>query len=516
VNRTTLSLFAVTAALAAVTGLAVVSLPEDAGADGAPVAARLPVERSGVLCPAPSDSDLADTVYSSFTPKSEGTGATGTARLTPAEEKSTAADGPKGGKGAGKDTKDGKAGKAGKDPDGTASVLVPKEPGAQVTGEESGADAPALIGAAEGDLAPGWTVQQTTTVPAGQGRGVLGLACAPPDTDFWLPGVSTAEDRTDYLHLTNPDDAAAVVDIELYGKDGALKSSLGDGIQVQPRASVPVLLSTLTEKPQADLTAHVTVRSGRVAAAVRATDARRGSDWLTPAADPAPAVVVPGIPTDVTSARLIVFAPGESDAEVDVRVASPNGPITPAGNESLHVKSGMTAVVDLGDVTKGEAGSLLLTPKGRSAAPVVAALQVVRGKGDRQETAYIPASTAVGARATVADNRAEGTALSLVAPGGAAKVRVTASAGSEGGEPVTETYTVKSGATLLAGPLAPRGLKGTYALTVESLSGGPVHASRMIEDPDDGVPMFTVQALADDRGTVSVPDADQDLSVLQK
>ncbi|MFD7550237.1 DUF5719 family protein [Streptomyces sp. NPDC059578] len=511
-NRTTLSLFAVTAALAAVTGLAVVSVPEEAGADGAPAAARLPVERSGVLCPAPSDSDLADTVYSSFTPKSEGTAATGKARLTPAEKKSTGSDEPKGTKGTKGTGKDGKGAKNGND---TAPVLVPKEPGVQVTGEESGADAPALIGAAEGDLAPGWTVQQTTTVSAGQGRGVLGLACAAPDTDFWLPGVSTAEDRTDYLHLTNPDDAAAVVDIELHGKDGPLKTSLGDGIQVQPRASVPVLLSTLTEKPQADLTAHVTVRSGRVAAAVRATDARRGSDWLAPAADPGPALVVPGIPKDVTSARLIVFAPGESDAEVDVKVASPNGPITPAGNESLHVKSGMTAVVDLGDVTKGEAGSLLLTPKGRSAAPVVAALQVVRGKGDRQETAYIPASTAVGARATVADNRAKGTALSLVAPGAAAKVRVTASAGSGGGEAVTETYTVKSGSTLLADPPVPRGLKGTYALTVESISGGPVHASRMLEAPDDGVPMFTVQALADDRGTVSVPDADQDLSVLQ-
>ncbi|WP_037629950.1 DUF5719 family protein, partial [Streptomyces albidoflavus] len=81
-----------------------------------------------------------------------------------------------------------------------------------------------------------------------------------------------AEDRSDYLHLTNPDDAAAVVDIELYGKDGALDSEVGEGIQVPPRSSVPVLLSTLTGKPQTNLTVHVTARSGRVAAAVQALD----------------------------------------------------------------------------------------------------------------------------------------------------------------------------------------------------------------------------------------------------
>ncbi|CAM5649958.1 hypothetical protein SHIRM173S_10359 [Streptomyces hirsutus] len=35
--------------------------------------------------------------------------------------------------------------------------------------------------------------------------------------------------RTDYVHLTNPDDSAAVVDIELYGKDGVLETDGGGG-----------------------------------------------------------------------------------------------------------------------------------------------------------------------------------------------------------------------------------------------------------------------------------------------
>jgi hypothetical protein len=41
-----------------------------------------------------------------------------------------------------------------------------------------------------------------------------------------------------------------------------------------------------------------------------------------------------------------------------------------------------------------------------------------------------------------------------------------------------------------------------------------VHASRALEIADDGIPMFTIQNLPDDRGTVVVPEAEQDLSVL--
>lgn len=388
-----------------------------------------------------------------------------------------------------------------------------KEPGKPATGDASGSQAPALVGTAEGRFAPGWTVQETTDVAVGTGRGLLGTNCTAPDTEFWFPGASTADDRTDYVHLTNPDDSAAVVDIDLYGKDGTLKSTVADGITVQPHASEPILLNTLTGDPQTNLTVHVTVRSGRVGAAVQALDDKIGGDWLAASADPAGSLVLPGIPKDATSVRLVAFAPGDTDADLKVRLASPSGLITPAGHETLHVKAGMTSAVDLGDVTRGEAGSLVLTPSDASV-PVVAALRVVRGKGDRQETAFIPATAPVGTRATAADNSAKGSTLAVTAPGKGATVKVTASAGSGGGTAVSKTFTIKAGTTQNVEAPVPSGLKGTYALTVEPVSGGPVYASRMLAATQDGVPAFTVQTLPDDRGTVSVPQADQDLSVL--
>ncbi|MFD8721469.1 DUF5719 family protein [Streptomyces sp. NPDC059629] len=495
-NRTTLSLLAGTAALAAVTGFAALNPPATSAAHTAEAAAQLPVERTTLLCPAPSLSDIANTSYTSFTPVTKGTTSDGKAALQAATEQSV--DGTGGGKK--------KASKP---------VLTPKAPGTPVTGDTSGADGPAYVGTAEGSYASGWTVQETTEVAAGTGRGLQGVNCTPADTDFWFPGASTAASRTDYVHLTNPDNSAAVVDIDLYGKDGQLKSTVGEGITVQPHASEPVLLSTLTDERQTDLTVHVNVRSGRVGASVQALDDKTGGDWLAASADPSGSLVLPGIPKDATDVRLIAFTTGDADADLKVRLASPNGTITPAGNETLHVKSGMTTAADLGDVTRGDAGSLVLTPTDQSV-PVVAALRVTRGKPGKQETAYIPATAPIGTRATSADNSGKGTTLSLTAPTATAQVKVTASAGSEGGTAVSKTFTIKSGTTQDVDAPVPSGLKGTYALTVETVSGGPVYGARTLAATEEGVPGFTIQTLPDDRGTVAVPVADQNVSVLQK
>ncbi|WP_190146768.1 DUF5719 family protein [Streptomyces glebosus] len=524
-KRTMMSLIGVAVALAAVTGVAAVAAPDGEGRDAPRGSSRLPVQRSALLCPAPTSSEVGETAYTAFAPKGAAAGADGkkgTAELRPAGTVRAAGDGAGGkggkkGKDKGKGAADAAAGQT-VAPRDTKPVVPLQEAGKPVIATTDKPDAPALVGSADGMFAPGWTVQQTTSVAAGAGRGLLGLSCTTPDTTFWFPGVSTATDRQDYVHLTNPDGVPAVVDLELHGKDGSLAGSAGEDISVPPHTTVPVLLSTLTTTPTTNASLHVVAREGRVGAAVQASDGKLGSDWLPPAADPAPSVVLPGIPKDATSVRLVALAPGESDADLKVQLATPTGLITPAGLESLHLKSGMTTAVDLKDLTKGEAGSLVLTPSDSdSRAPVTAALRVTRGKGAEQEMAFIPATRPVEKRATAADNRDRGSTLSLVAPekGKDAKVKVTASAGSGGGTPVSKTYTVKGGRSLDVEPPRPQGLKGTYALTVEPEPGsGPVYAARMLARPQGGVPAFTVQPLPDDRGSVLVPAAGQDLSLL--
>lgn len=503
-KSTPLSLIAGVVALAAVTGFAALNAPGDPAPAVAKAAARLPVERSSLLCPAPSSSDLAATTYTSFTPAGKSAGEGGSAELKPATaysaDESATPDPEKEKKAAAKADK---------------AVVALKEPGTPVGAETTKSDAPALAGTATGSLAPGWTAQQTTAVTAGAARGLLGATCTGPDTDFWFPGASTSAARQDYVHLTNPDDSAAVADIELYGPEGPLTSEVGDGITVPARSSVPLLISTLTNVAVEDVAVHVTTRSGRIGALVRAADETAGSDWIAPSVDPTGALVLPGIPADATSVQLVAFAPGEDDADVKVQLLGKNAAFAPAGNDTLHIKSKMTASLDLRDVTRGEPGSLRLTPTDpKRATPIVAALRVIRGTKSAREVAFIPATGPVGSRASVADNRAKGSVLSLTAPGEAAEVEVTASAGTEGGEQAVKTYTVKGGTTLAVVPPVPSGLKGTYALTVTTKSGGPVHAARTLALPEDGVEMFTIQTLTDDGGTVAVPTARQDLSLL--
>ncbi|MFC8595774.1 DUF5719 family protein [Streptomyces atroolivaceus] len=511
-KSTPISLIAGVVALAAVTGLAALTVPGGEGVVEAKAAARLPVERSSLLCPAPSTSDVAETTYTSFTPAGKDGGEAGAAELKPADPLPADEDAP-----ADEEKTEGDEEKADADeekaPDGKPVISL-KDLGKPATADTSKSDAPALVGTATGRLAPGWTAQQTTTAAAGGARGLLGVSCTAPDTDFWFPGASTGEGRQDYVHLTNPDDTAAVADIELYGAEGPLESAVGEGITVPARSSVPMLISTLTGEAAENVTVHVTTRTGRVGAVVSAAEDEVGSDWLAASADPAGTQILPGIPADATSVRLVAFAPGEADADVKVQLLGKTGPLSPAGNATLHIKSQMTASVDLKDVTRGEPGSLRLSPTDGSTTPVVAALRVVRGTGAKQEVAFIPATGPVGERASVADNRAKGSVLSLTAPGETAEVKVTASAGSGGGEATAKTYTVKGGTTMEITPEVPAGLKGGYALTVEPESGGPVHAARTLTIAEGGVGMFTVQTLPDDEGAVEVPAVEQDLSVL--
>jgi hypothetical protein len=393
------------------------------------------------------------------------------------------------------------------------------EPGVPVTARTEETGAPALFGTAEQRLAPGWTVQQTTRVASGTGRGLLGTACQPPDTDFWFAGASTADERHDYVHITNPDEAATVVDIELYGPDGRLTTDAGQGITVPGGSSVPVRLSTLTDEPMPDLAVEVTARTGRIGAQVEAVDERRGADWLPPATPADGPLVLPGIPADANGVRLVAFAPGDEDVTLDVGLAGPSGVITPAGNETVSVRSGTLTAVDFGNLTQGEAGSLVLTPAtGSGDGPVIAALQAVGGEEDEREMAFIAATAPIEQRASVSGNTADDTELSLTALGPAAQVEVTISAGSEGGEPVTENHTVDAGTTLAIAPEIPDGTEGHFAITVERTGGGPLYAARTLSegggDGDGGGRTFTVQTFLDDRSTVAVPETEQDLSVL--
>ncbi|MDT0346789.1 DUF5719 family protein [Streptomyces litchfieldiae] len=510
-NRTTMSLLAALVALAAVTGFAAIR-PDDTDISTLEQRLPRPVERTALTCPRPTAAESATTWYTAFTPGPAGaeedytsSEEPGSAALLPAAEYEPGTEG--------EETEESGETEESEDPAEAEPVVPLEEPGVPAAARVTDADAPALTGTAEARLAPGWTVQQTTSVTVGTGAGLLGTSCQTPDTEFWFTGASTAESRADYVHITNPDEAATVVDIGLYGPEGRLETDLGQGITVPGGATVPIRLSTLTDEPQTNLAVQVTARTGRVGALIEAVDEQLGADWLPPADAPPGPLVIPGIPADAGTVRLTVFAPGDEDVTFDVGLAGANGTIAPAGYETVSVHAGTLTAIDLENLTRGEAGSLVLTPaSGSGGGAVVAAARVTLGEDGEQDMAFIPATAPVDRRATVSGNTTSGTELSLVAPSEAVEVDVTVSPGTEGGESVTETYTVDGRTTLTFAPELPESTDGTYAVTLRT-NGGPLYASRALTGDEDA-PGLTIQTLPDDRSTVTVPETRPELAVL--
>ncbi|WP_329495235.1 DUF5719 family protein [Kitasatospora herbaricolor] len=512
VTRTTQSLLAAAVVLAAVFGIAELRPP--AVAEGAAASASsAQVERTALVCPQPLQGLTGTTTLTAFTPPgATAAGGNGfAADLVPPPAAPTAAPAA-----SAPATPAAPAAAPATDAPPADARLALAKPGVPVAAPAANGDtAPGSSATATGGYAPGFTVGQTTTVTDQRGLGLSGVTCGVAGTGFWFAGASTLDGRTDYVSLTNPGSVAAVVDLKLYGDKGKIDNEAATGLTLAPGTSQSVLLSTLSKGPVADLAVQVVARSGRVGAALHAADGSKGADWVPVSAAPAPVQVLPGLPADTASGRLVVAAPGDDDADLKIELSGKNGWFTPAGNESIHVKAGMVAAVDLGRVTRDEVASLRVSPSDeKHPTPVVAGLRVDRADKGKSDAAWLAGAVPVGKRATVADNRSKAGTLYLTSTGEASTVRVTSSAGSGGGTPATQDVQIPAGGTVGLPAPEPAGLNGTFAITLETVSGGPVVAARMLALPLKDVPMFTIQSFADDRSTVSVPQAAQDPGLL--
>ncbi|GAA0683840.1 DUF5719 family protein [Kitasatospora atroaurantiaca] len=517
-SRTGTSLLAAAAVLAVGLGIAELRPPvTPAAADGSGAVTTAQVERTSLVCPQPLQGLTGSTNLTLLTPAG-GSATGGSASLSDVTPQAVAPAAP-----APSTAPSASASGAAAAAPSDARLALTKV-GVPVTGPAFTGDiAPGALAVATGAYAPGFTVTQTTTVTDQRGLGMSGINCAPSGTNFWFAGASTAGDRVDYVSLVNADTVPAVVDLKLYGDKGPIDNDATTGITVAPGASQAVLLlPNLTKGPVNDLAVQVIARSGRVGAAVHTADGSKGADWIPASADPAASVVMPGLPADTATAHLVVAVPGDDDADLKIQISGKNGWFTPAGHETIHVKAGMVAIADLGTgtrgegFTRGEVGALRLTPTDPAhQTPIVASLRVDRTKDGKSDAAWITGSIPVGKRASIAENRGGGAStLYLTSTGAASKVKLTSSAGSGGGTPATKEVDVPAGATVGMPVPEPGGLNGVFGLTVETVSGGPVVAARMLAVDGKGVPMFTIQALRDDHSTVRVPQADQEPGLL--
>ena len=486
ISRTTQSLLGAVAVLVIAVGVVEAHPPtSQAAVSGTTV--RTAVQDTALVCPPPLQG-AGSTVYSLAVPgSSSATSTTGSATLTPVTT------------------------------GGSGKALVQQSAlgGSTTAKAATGGTAPALSAAAAGAAAPGFSVQQTTT---GTDHTLSGTPCTAPGTDFWFAGADSDKGSSDYIELTNTEDTASDADIHIFNTAGEVENAKASNLDIPANGTLSLSLTSLLSpfNTNTSLVVHVVVHTGRIAAALH-EQGSNGGDWL-PATTPGTTQLIPGLPGDLADATLVVADTGSTDADLDIHLASETGWIVPSGHESIQIKAGTVTSVDLGAITHGEPATLRLTPDsgtGQAAVPVVAGLQVIRGSGST-DTGYLAGVAApIGQRATVAGNAAGDSTLLLSATGSAATVKIS-SIGAAGSTPTVQNVSVQAGATVSVTPKAPSGTPsgGTFAVTIEPVSGGPVYGARMISRKSGSSLGFTIQDLTDDHSTVQIPRVVQDGSVV--
>jgi hypothetical protein len=352
--------------------------------------------------------------------------------------------------------------------------------------------------------AAGLSVAQVSRSGAGDAVGLAELVCAAPATEFWFVGGGSDVGRRTVLELVNPDPTAAAVDIRLFTASGLAEPVAGQGVPVPGGGRTSVRMDQLAPG-QAALALNVTARTGRVSAglfdlAIRGAQPE-GIDWVPPSVGPDTNLVVPGVfALPDGESELLLAAPGERTASVQVEVVAADGAFIPVGLEAVEVPAGGLAAVPLTELVGRADVGLVLT----SDEPVIAGVRL-RAGGAPPDFAYVAAAPAlIGVAAAPANTSDVAARLSVVAPEGATTVSVTVV--DADGRRTTSQLDVasRSAATLSVVPPA-----GAYSILVTT-DAEPVHVARLSSVAVNDSVFVTAVPLTSRPDSVTLPAAPAD------
>lgn len=435
-------------ALAALLGVAAVTRP-----DGAPSAAgsgeRVRVESALRVCPAPPDGTETEAgAYTPFDGDEEGD-----LVLESNEEDPhiPLAEGDLPGQLLAEDVSDGEG----------ASVL--RASGAFAAGLDAAVTARAEDGDAEDDGAPG----------------LAAVGCAEPGWSTWFTAPSGDGVDELRLRLANPDDSAAVANVEVYASDGPVSDSSVRGVRVEPHAEEIVELAEFTDASSGDAAAvHVRTSSGRVAPSLLVERSGPGTEWAPVTGRPARSQTVPGVPGGGGRRTLLLAAPGDDPAEVRVRLVTPDGEVEVEALEAVDVPPASTTTVDLENPLSETPATVVV----ESDRPVVAGMAAEReGGDDTAVTGSVPALSAASGGAGSVPVVQDGVSVDLAVTAleeDAVVIATPVSPDGTTGDPVQ----VEAGAGTVAEEEI-EGPDGVYALSLELGDGsGAAHIAAVLTD----------------------------------
>lgn len=371
-----------------------------------------------------------------------------------------------------------------------------------VTTQASG---PMLVTAPRLDVFSGTT---RTAASAGSDRGLSMMSCDRPTASQWFTGVQSSKTGTADLVLFNADAQDASVDLTVYGAGGRVTAPGSRGIIVPAHSRRVVPLGPLFTAEQ-PVSIKVATSAGRVAAAVRQRmlngDAPAGSDWLPPTADPASAVVIPGLPAGKGVRDLVVVNPGDRTASVALQVLGPDGPTAVPGFETLDLPPGTSRSIPLGGALAQTASGLRLSSEQKITAGVLSS----NGEG----------AAAIDIATQVATAPLTGPGVLALSPGAAVSPVLHLTGGTNEPASVRVRVTNPGGSTLLDRTVSVPGFAdstltlpkaGDVLVSVEPAVAGSVHASVYVQTKVDAVVGVASLAVLPGAAAATLPPIRQD------
>jgi hypothetical protein len=353
---------------------------------------------------------------------------------------------------------------------------------------------------ASGSVAASIAADEQSLVTGGRNRGLYGVECAGPQTDWWFVGADGRVGFGDDLVLADPSATAASVALSLWSAKGPVTNTQVDMVRV-PAGGVTTIAIAKIAPDQASLAIHVHASSGSVTAALldRRSDAlnSNGGDYIPPTRAPARSAVVPGFAAGAGPRRLMLTDPGALDATVSLRLVTRSGSFVPAGDQQVVVHAGRTTVVKLDRAFAGSTGAVTFT----STRPVVASgLSEAIARRQRPDLVWLAATEPVEKSAAVATGRAPyggGCRLLLSAPAGAATVEVRTPTGSHTTIKVPAGRSVAVDVTsVISGTKAhPAAVSWPFVVTVTGPE--PVYGVRELASAGTHGPLVTSEPLVD-------------------
>jgi hypothetical protein len=328
---------------------------------------------------------------------------------------------------------------------------------------------------ASGAMAQAMEAEEATS------SGLASVRCGEPGSDLWFVGPGQQSGAAQIqLDLMNVDTLAASVDVSVVTDAGPAQAGDDTGITVPPDETVTESLSSLAAGSSV-VAVEVRASVGRVAADVSESSAQGGTaSWLPSTAPPSTRLVIPGVATSGSAARLYLVVPGSSSAQVSVLAITSQGQYRPFGTQTVDLPGDSASYIPLTPLG-GAAAALELTAN----VPVAAAVLVPGGGLG----AFTAATAPISEQAIVAGNTAASglsTAIVLSAPAGPARVLLTETAPAAGtstaGGTGSQTVTVPADRTLTVPEAAPPGAgRGSaFAIVITPLAGsGPLYAARV-------------------------------------